>query len=141
MSHSEPTVSANFGMLKLLLSISTLALYISSTGLMELSKLPTLLVHFIEHAESDESFTFRDFLSMHYSDNVAQDEDHDRDMELPFKRQYEAVPSLLMPATAPISYEWIFDSTTSGWTKGFPNWDEDLISEVFTSIWQPPKFV
>jgi len=100
-----------------------------------------LVLHFMEHIESGERFTLHDFLSMHYSENVAQNADHDRDMELPFRTQHKVVPSLLMTATAPISYECLFSDTTALWRKDFPNGDEGFISEVFTSIWQPPRFV
>jgi hypothetical protein len=47
-------------------------------------KLPVLIAHFLEHRQLDQSISFFDFLSMHYWNDI-NDDDQDRDNQLPFK--------------------------------------------------------
>lgn len=57
-----------------------------NTSLKELLKIPVLANHFAEHSELDPSVDFVDFLSMHYWGQDVNDNDQDRDMQLPFKK-------------------------------------------------------
>ena len=52
----------------------------------ELCKLPVLYDHFVEHRNLDKSIDMLDFLSMHYLGHDLDDNDQDRDMQLPFKK-------------------------------------------------------
>jgi hypothetical protein len=52
----------------------------------ELFKLPKLIAHFTEHRTLNQNIGIFDFLSMHYLGNDPNDKDHDRDMQLPFKK-------------------------------------------------------
>jgi len=52
----------------------------------ELFKLPAFCAHYLEHRSLDSSIDLLEFLSMHYFGNDLNDNDHDRDMELPFKK-------------------------------------------------------
>lgn len=70
------------GILFVLLVILT----VNSLSLQQLFKVPVLIVHFFEHQERNESITFLEFLSMHYWGNDIDDNDQDRDMQLPFKK-------------------------------------------------------
>ena len=56
----------------------------SSIG--ELFKLPDLLNHFTEHQAANKSIDLFDFISMHYLGNDLNDNDQDKDMQLPFKK-------------------------------------------------------
>lgn len=59
---------------------------INSLSLQQLFKIPVLISHFFEHQQRNESITFMDYLSMHYWGSDIDDNDHDRDMQLPFKK-------------------------------------------------------
>lgn len=48
-------------------------------------KLPVLIAHYLEHHQQDERIGFLDFLSMHYWGKDLNDNDQDRDNQLPFK--------------------------------------------------------
>lgn len=52
----------------------------------QLCKLPILFEHFMEHKERDHHINLVDFLSMHYWGDDMDDNDDDRDMQLPFKK-------------------------------------------------------
>jgi hypothetical protein len=57
-----------------------------TTELHQLFKLPILFQHFAEHKERDSQVSLMDFLAMHYWGNDMNDDDNDRDMQLPFKK-------------------------------------------------------
>ena len=57
-----------------------------NSSLGELFKLPELLSHFSEHQARNKSISLFDFISMHYMGNDLDDNDQDRDMQLPFKK-------------------------------------------------------
>lgn len=49
-------------------------------------KLPVFFQHFAEHKQLDQKINLFDFLSMHYWGEDMNDQDNDRDMQLPFKK-------------------------------------------------------
>jgi len=65
---------------------------VSSTELHQLFKVPVLFKHFAEHQQRDSRVGFVDFLSMHYWGKDINDNDDERDMQLPFKK-IDAHPS------------------------------------------------
>ena len=56
-------------------------------------------MHYMEHRERDSSIHMLEFLSMHYWGHDINDNDQDRDMQLPFKSadQNTATQIVLMP--------------------------------------------
>lgn len=56
------------------------------TSLCQVYKVPLLLKHFAEHQSLNHSITFSDFLSMHYLGKDINDDDDEKDMQLPFKK-------------------------------------------------------
>ncbi len=62
------------------------ALLAQTTELHEFVKLPILFEHYAEHQERDAKLKFLDFLSMHYWGDDMNDDDDNRDMQLPFKK-------------------------------------------------------
>lgn len=44
-----------------------------------------LVEHYVEHQQRNSNLTFSDFLAMHYLDNDINDNDEERDRQLPFK--------------------------------------------------------
>lgn len=63
-----------------------LPLLMFNSSLGELFKIPVLYAHFMEHRSLDHDIDIFDFLSMHYFGDDLNDNDQDRDMELPFKK-------------------------------------------------------
>lgn len=57
-----------------------------TTELHQLAKLPILFQHFAEHQQRDNSVSLMQFLAMHYWGDDMNDDDNDRDMQLPFKK-------------------------------------------------------
>lgn len=49
-------------------------------------KAPTLIRHYLEHKTLDRNVSFVDFLSMHYWGEDLNDDDDEKDMQLPFKK-------------------------------------------------------
>ncbi|WP_264551127.1 hypothetical protein [Flavobacterium sp. N2038] len=52
----------------------------------QLSKVPVLIQHYTEHQERSGGLAFSDFIAMHYLGQDINDNDEDRDMQLPFKK-------------------------------------------------------
>ena len=57
----------------------------NSLCLDQLLKLPVLCQHYNEHKETNKNLDVLDFLAMHYLGDDLNDNDHDKDMQLPFK--------------------------------------------------------
>jgi hypothetical protein len=57
----------------------------NATAFNQVFKLPVLIAHYQEHRQQDERIGFLDFLSMHYWGKDLNDNDQDRDNQLPFK--------------------------------------------------------
>lgn len=70
------------GIIIILLAIMT----INSLSLQQLFKIPVLIVHYFEHQERGTPITVTEYLSMHYWGTDINDNDQDRDMQLPFKK-------------------------------------------------------
>lgn len=56
----------------------------------ELFKLPVLAAHYVEHRLENPAIDFTDFLLMHYGGDDQNDQDQDRDEQLPFKKITES---------------------------------------------------
>lgn len=70
------------GIIFLLLALMT----VNSLSLQQLFKLPVLIAHYFEHKERGQSITVTEYLAMHYWGTDINDNDQDRDMQLPFKK-------------------------------------------------------
>jgi hypothetical protein len=57
-----------------------------TTSLNQLIKVPVLYTHFVEHSRLDPSVDFCTFLEWHYWGDDLNDQDDDKDMQLPFKK-------------------------------------------------------
>jgi hypothetical protein len=134
---------ANFGALKRTVHILLLSFYIfSCTELQELTKLPILFQHYLEHKNLDSSITFLTYLEHHYNDIPHTDNDEDRDNQLPFKTQ-ESCTVNLINQTLPPSFEAFPKKAYLILTKQKILIDNDHIphSAYTEKIWQPPKAV
>jgi hypothetical protein len=70
---------------KLFTYLAVTVFFFSTTGLSQMFKLPILMAHYVEHVKRDHHLGMLDFLSMHYWGQDLNDNDQDRDMQLPFK--------------------------------------------------------
>ena len=77
-------------MQKLGIIISFFIIFLNSTSLNQLFKVPFLFIHYQEHHQIDRQVSFYDFLSMHYWGTDLNDNDQDKDMQLPFKKASES---------------------------------------------------
>ena len=61
-------------------------------------KLPVLVMHYIEHRAADKNLTVIEYLSMHYWGDDKNDNDYDRDMQLPFKKiDHHSIQQVFLP--------------------------------------------
>lgn len=66
-----------------------------TTSLNQLIKVPVLYRHFVEHNSADPNVDLYTFLEWHYWGDDANDDDDDRDMQLPFKKFEHQSPTFL----------------------------------------------
>jgi hypothetical protein len=101
-------------------------------------KLPALTSHFFEHKANSRHLSFVDFLMMHYTGHDHNDQDQEKDMQLPFKDMHHFSQSM---------YSWSiqkrinpFDLIIQSQRSAIVIYDEYSDYSTFTSsIWQPPK--
>lgn len=112
----------------------------TNTELCQLMKLPVLVQHYREHRHMDKGISFFAYLHMHYVTDHANDPDHDRDMQLPFKTDASALlaatnvatPILNPHITITIPYKEI----TQHFSVHYPQW---ISSGNNNEIFQPPR--
>lgn len=112
-----------------------LVLYISTaTEIVQLAKLPMLILHYIEHAEQGNCSLW-EFFYEHYIQGDVYDSDRDRDLQLPFKvgiagawlivGETAVAETFLIPLVAQPFLDTNYSSTDP--LRGIPR-----------SIWHPP---
>lgn len=129
--------------MKRFLAIFFFSVYLLSTHVqvLELLKLPVLLEHFGEHRQRSPEVSFFQFLSMHYAQADTTDQDHERDMQLPFKTLSHS-PMIWLGCIVP-QHEISFPSApviVVAREQSFPK-EEAWSSQYLSFIWQPPRFV
>lgn len=126
--------------LKNLIAIFFFSVYLfSATEVHQLLKLPVVFQHYAEHQLEDADIGFLAFLKMHYMQGSPQDEDYERDMQLPFKTSTDGV-SYVGFAYVPLQIEIEINNNISFLKK-----KNYIVRDVFThtsylsNIWQPPQ--
>lgn len=77
----------NFALVKkLCIYILIFLVNLNTSFFEELFKVPVLVQHFLEHQEQNTELSFQQFLAMHYGNKDINDNDDDRDMQLPYKK-------------------------------------------------------
>ena len=125
--------------MKKLFAISFLFIYLfSTTELSQLLKVPLLIEHYIEHRETNNQFTLIEFLFFHYAVDHGQDDDHENDLELPFKSHHNCVNSFLNVYLPPekISIENPIRFVEK---EIYIKKSRVLITSFIANIWQPPR--
>lgn len=114
-----------------------LLVVIDGISLNELAKLPVLFAHFLEHKDRDQSIDFISFLSIHYWGEDIDDNDTDRDNQLPFKKV--SSDQLQQPFIASIR---AFDikRTTGSISKSYTLFCDRYIPDPnHSSLYRPPR--
>lgn len=126
--------------MKRVIAISFLFIFLTAnTAFGQLLRLPTLIHHYIEHVELDNSSLF-EFLSEHYAKTINHPDDKHHDHEkLPFKTtdcHTSQVVTLVPQPTFAIS-QIIFNTVEIK----KPIYNQQHYSNAYlNSIWQPPRF-
>jgi hypothetical protein len=111
--------------------------FLSTTSLSQLFKLPVLVAHYMEHQQLDRSISILDFLSMHYWGQDSDDNDQDRDMQLPFKtiEQNSNAQVVVMPSCQiTIEKPLVTGNTTQPVFS-----DADLTKPALAGLFRPPR--
>lgn len=111
---------------------------ISSTECIQFMKLPTLANHYIEHKSTSHQLSFIDFLIMHYATYDQNDNDEDKDNQLPFKGTLQSLHGNLLYCSS------LLETTlriVPHQTNYILVWFDEHASHsaYLPSIWQPPK--
>jgi hypothetical protein len=97
---------------KVLLYIIFVVLALDTTSLYQVFKLPSLFGHFTEHKLRNRNIDFIEFLAMHYWGEDLNDDDDEKDMQLPFKKIDLQQSAFLFVPT-----ENFFFATTINWPQ------------------------
>ena len=121
------------GIIIFLLSIMA----INSLSLNELFKIPVLISHFFEHQQRGTDISFIEYLSMHYWGEDINDNDQDRDMQLPFKKVDFSQGSL----TLFVQHSAEFHAVSFPAERTYAiHASTHLISNHLGSLFKPPRF-
>ena len=126
--------------MKRVIAISFLFIVLTAnTAFVQLLRLPTLVHHYFEHVEWDNS-TLIEFLSVHYASTINHPDDKHHDHEkLPFKAlECQAIQvQTFIPQTTFSIAQIIFNTVEI--KKPIYN-QQNYSNAYLNSIWQPPRF-
>lgn len=124
-------------MRRLLRNIILFIVILDTTSLCQVYKVPLLLKHFAEHQSLNHEITFTDFLSMHYLGKDLNDNDDDKDMQLPFKK-VEAHTSnfIFVPHTPVFTFKRVYLPIKAEYGPAVP---QVAYSTVLGSLFRPPR--
>lgn len=126
--------------MKRVIAIPFLFIFLTAnTAFGQLLRLPTLVHHYFEHVEWDNS-TLIEFLSKHYASTINHPDDQHHDHEkLPFKAlDCQAIQVLTFIPQSTFSIAQIIFNTVE---IKKPIFNQQNYSNAYlNSIWQPPRF-
>jgi hypothetical protein len=103
----------------------------------QLAKIPSLFSHFAEHQDRIASLSFIQFLELHYGDEIPNDQDDQRDMELPFKKISTASVTIAFVAV-PVNL------LSTPWPEriiSFGRTNKNLLTRILlNSLFRPPRY-
>jgi hypothetical protein len=119
------------------ISILFFIVLLNDTSLNQLLKIPALVGHYMEHHQLDNRVGFVQFLAMHYWGTDLNDNDDDRDMQLPYKKvDIQSIDHPLIAAIKP-AIEQHPTFTTIVVQPVFNN--DDLPQPALGTLFRPPK--
>jgi hypothetical protein len=130
-----------FDALRKIVSISFLFIFLSAnTELHQLLRMPSLLQHFLEHKQADNSISFISFCKKHYAEEntVHAANHHDKHEKLPFKSHDCNVAHHAPVFAEPIAIQFEFPIAISNKNKMVIS-EYHYLSTELSNIWQPPK--
>lgn len=110
----------------------------ANTELHELAKISAFITHYREHQGEDKDITLVKFIKIHYFNGNLVDDDHDKDMQLPFK----VVDCSISGAThiIPLPFGFVIYPNDAFEIGRLPIYDQSALPALHLSdIWQPPK--
>jgi hypothetical protein len=115
-----------------------LPLFLLNGSLNEVFKLPVLFTHFTEHCQQDPELGLMDFISMHYWGDDHNDQDEDRDNQLPFKKtaDHSSFQIAIFPPVKPVPEERLLFPGKS--SVPVPQ-DAHLPNRTPDSLFRPPQ--
>ncbi|WP_215235423.1 hypothetical protein [Dyadobacter linearis] len=124
-------------MKRLILHIMLTILILDTTSLYQVFKAPTLFRHYIEHKALNQNISFMDFLSMHYWGDDMDDNDDEKDMQLPFKKFEIQHTSFLF---VPFSNSFTFKNTYWPIKPDYgPDQPQGHYNAALGSLFRPPR--
>ena len=103
----------------------------------QLVKLPKLYDHFVEHKSLDKNVSVIAFITMHYMGKDIQDNDHEKDMSLPFKTSnYQPIFQLAIESQIITTEKFKFFSIQSHWPD---TTHYSLMQSSLSSLFRPPR--
>ncbi|MBE7171642.1 MAG: hypothetical protein INR73_13710 [Williamsia sp.] len=114
-----------------------LVVWLDTTSLNQLVKLPILVSHFIEHQQTRSGLTFVQFISMHYWGEDDNDNDNDRDMQLPFRKiDFNNMQALFFPTVREPIVKQVYAPEKSVYLPAYySNWPNPTLKALF----RPPR--
>lgn len=116
-----------------------MAYLFSATEIHQLVKLPEFFSHYQEHSKKDSTFSFFDFLVMHYVNGNFPDDDFEKDMDLPFKSEHQHLVDIPVANIIDLQYFQLNIPPPIYIESSFGSLNEMAVSSPLSSIWQPPK--
>ena len=111
----------------------------SLTELHQLVKIPVLVEHYNEHLQKDKAISFWKFLSMHYAGHDHNDNDTERDHQLPFKSHESCVSPVIAAAFHDNQKTITFQKPVDELKHYSQLAVQFSTTGALDSIWQPPK--
>lgn len=106
---------------------------------MQLMKIPVLIDHYKEHQQNKRDLSIVDFLIMHYAKSNDNDQDAEKDQQLPFKSHHDCVnASVFIPGNNSSFDSWISEFSPEEKNYSVSS-DRHFNSSYLSNIWQPPK--
>ncbi len=127
---------SNLVVLKKTIIIFVLFLYsISNTEFRQFLRIPTLIFHYLEFENENNSFS--NFIFCHYFGDDNDDSDNHIDNELPFKSSFMSIDTNTIQTIPPLPYKTRIQIVNV--QKNCYHIERVLHSPFHSAIWQPPK--
>lgn len=125
-------------MKKLIRNIILTIVILDTTSLYQVMKLPSLIRHFIEHKALDHDIDFIDYMSMHYGGQDIDDNDDEKDMQLPFKKVENTHANFLFHSGSE-SFSFLQDTLVGIMSKYGPDKPQLTYNTTLGSLFRPPR--
>jgi hypothetical protein len=103
-----------------------------------LYKIPFLATHYLNHLERGHNISVLEFLAMHYWGEDMNDDDHEEDMKLPFKKTDTTNSTLILLVPGHSSFLVYLSLPLEG---SFPVYSPDnFTNKSVGSLFKPPRY-